>query len=344
MPKISVIVPVYRAEAYLHACVDSILSQTYENLEIFLVEDGSPDGSGAICDAYAEKDSRIHVIHQENQGQAAARNHALEKATGEWVCFVDSDDVIHPNMVQWLLQAAIETDSQISQCRMLEAPTMPEAFLAQQTITYEALDVNEKTLLSLYDRDEYPAWVACDKLVKTELVRSHLFAEGKVFEDNEAVCHWVCGAKRMVRLPMELYYYRTNLESTTKSDFSLKKLDYLWALENIIRFYDAIGYDQMKQRFASRYAEAMVNSCNGVRYTLQQPELVKGLEKRLRAFIREQKLCLSQDQKEQLLDVMHPKLIKLYWPLAGAVRTWKEAGFSGLAGKIKKRLTGGNDQ
>ena len=98
MPEISVIVPVYKAEAYLHACIDSILSQTFSGFELILVDDGSPDNCGAICDDYAARDSRVRVIHQENQGQAAARNRALAAAKGEWVCFVDSDDAVHPQM------------------------------------------------------------------------------------------------------------------------------------------------------------------------------------------------------------------------------------------------------
>ena len=114
MPEISVIVPVYKAEAYLHACVDSILSQTVSNFELILVDDGSPDGCGAICDDYAARDSRVRVIHQKNQGQAAARNHALAAAEGEWVCFVDSDDAVHPQMLECLRKAAAESGADMS--------------------------------------------------------------------------------------------------------------------------------------------------------------------------------------------------------------------------------------
>ena len=340
MEKISVIVPVYRAEAYLHDCVDSILSQTYSNLEIYLIDDGSPDNCGAICDAYAKQDSRIHVIHQENRGQAAARNHALEQVTGEWVCFVDSDDLIHPKMVEYLYQAATQSNAQIACCRMLESPELPASFMENRPLSYNALDMNQENLCSLYDADQYPAWVACDKLVRTELVKKHLFVEGKVFEDNEAVCHWICAADRIARIPQELYFYRTNPDSTTKSKFSLKKLDYLWALERIICHYDAIGFMQMKVRFSDRYLQALVESGNGIRYELHQPERMPELEKRAISFIRQQKLSLSLEQKEALLDVMHPKLIRLYWPVAGAWKTVKETGIRGLIGKIKKNLAG----
>ena len=99
MPEISVIVPVYKAEAFLADCIDSILSQSFSDFEIILVDDGSPDNSGRICEDYAAKYEHIHVLHQENQGQAAARNHALTHAQGQWICYVDSDDLIHPRML-----------------------------------------------------------------------------------------------------------------------------------------------------------------------------------------------------------------------------------------------------
>lgn len=344
MPKISVIVPVYRAEAWLETCVDSILSQTFTDFEVFLVDDGSPDGSGAICDAYEQKDHRVRVIHQENQGQAAARNHAIAQASGTWLCFVDSDDLIHPQMMELLYQAACQADAEIAQCRMLEAAELPDGFRDPMEPAFEVLEVTEETMVALHDRGEYPAWVACDKLVRAELVRAHMFHEGRVYEDNEAVCHWVCGAKRIARLPQYLYFYRTNPESTTQRTFSVKKLDYLWALEQIIRHYDTLGFLQMKQRFADRYVQELVNSCNGLRYSLERPELVVQVEKQARIFLRQQKIELTRSQKEALLDVMHPKLIRIYWPVAGAVKTLKETGISGMIQKIKKNLTGEKGQ
>ena len=114
MPTISVIVPVYKAEAYLADCIDSILNQTFSDLEVILVDDGSPDGCGAICDAYAAREPRVSVLHQENQGQAAARNHALPLAKGEWICFVDSDDTVEPEYVQVLME--ILGDGDMAMC------------------------------------------------------------------------------------------------------------------------------------------------------------------------------------------------------------------------------------
>ncbi len=344
MPEISVIVPVYKAENYLKICIDSILSQTFTDFEIILVDDGSPDGCGRICEEYAARYDCISVIHQENQGQAAARNHAMTRAKGSWFCFVDSDDLIHPQMLQLLYQAAVSGNAPVSMCRMLEAASLPEDFLKSYSDQFEVLSMDEETLLKLHDADAYPAWVACAKLIRRELVEAYPFREGKVFEDNEAVCRWVCGGKKLAQTEHPLYFYRTNVGSTTKSEFSIKKLDYLWALESIICYYDSLGFDRMRRRFFDRYVDAVISSCNGLRYMLKQEEKVKEIEKQYRQFSREQKLKPSQAQFEALLDVTHPRLIKLYWPLAGGIRTLRDQGISGMVRKMIKHTRKGEQE
>lgn len=344
MPKISVIVPVYKAEAYLADCIDSILSQTFSDLEVILVDDGSPDNCYAVCQDYARKDSRVRVLRQENRGQAAARNHAMTLAAGEWICFVDSDDLIHPQMLELLYEAAVESGAGISMCQFVEAPQLPDDFLRRREPVFQLQSMEEENLLRLYDQDEYPGWVACTKLIRREIVESYPFTEGRVFEDNEAVCRWICQAKLLAGTEEALYYYRTNEGSTTKSDFSLKKLDYLWALESITRFYGSLGYDQMKQRFADRYVDAAVESCYGARHMLSRPDVAKTIDKQARNFLRTENLQLSQAQFEALLDAAHPTLIRLYWPLSGIARTLRSGGISGLLQKAAGKLRKGDSQ
>ena len=341
MPEISVIVPVYRAEDYLHACVDSILSQTVSDFELILVDDGSPDGCGAICDDYAARDSRVRVIHQENQGQAAARNHALAVAKGEWVCFVDSDDAVHPQMLERLGQAAAESGAAMSMCRMLEAPEMPESFSAPVEVSWELLSMEEAPLVALFDAGDYPGWVACAKLIRRELVQSHLFCPGRVYEDNEAVCHWISGAKTVASIPHSLYFYRANPGSTTQSRFSMKKLDYLWALEGIIRFYSSVGYTTLRERFGTLYAEEAAGDYHRVRYELNDPKAARDIEKAARRLGRE--IPFTKAQFEIMFSAMHPKLTRLYWPLEGAARTLREDGVSGLIRKVGKHLRKGEN-
>ena len=330
MPQISVIVPVYRAEAYLRGCVDSILSQTFSDFEVILVEDGSPDGCGAICDEYARQDSRVRVIHQTNQGQAVARNHALPMAQGQWLCFVDSDDQIHPQMLELLYRAAAESGAGISMCRMLEAPELPRDFECPREFAYELLTMDEKTLVSLHDREEYPGWVACAKLIRREYVEACPFQTGRIYEDNEAVCRWLLPAKTLARLPEELYFYRTNPESTTQSGFSLKKLDYLWALERITAYYRSVGFHTLAQRFLARYAAAVEAACNGVRNELGRPELVGTITGNARRFLRREKLHLTKQQQIAIWNAAHPKAMGRFWSVAAKARKLCKRRESGI--------------
>ncbi len=204
--------------------------------------------------------------------------------------------------------------------------------------------MDEETLVRLYDAEEYPGWVACAKLIRRELIEHYPFREGKVYEDNEAVCRWICEAKLLTRTKEELYFYRGNPDSTTKGDFKLQRLDYLWALESIIGHYTDLGYQQMRQRFLVRYLDAVVNCCNGVRYMLFRPELSKGIEKQVRSFLRREKVSLTKQQFESLLEVMHPGIMWLYWPVAGGISTLRQQGLTGVLKKIRKQLGRGNDQ
>ena len=226
-------------------------------------------------------------------------------------------------------------------CQMLEDMQLPEDFGQHIDGAFTLLPMDEETLIRLYDAGEYPSWVACAKLIKKELVEAYPFSEGRVYEDNEAVCRWVCRAQTLARYPHKLYFYRTNPGSTTQRTFSLKKLDYLWALESITRFYGSMGYAGMQKRFFDRYVTEAVGACNGVRYTLGQPELVKQIEKQTRTLIRDQKLPLTKEQFEQLLDAAHPRLVRLYWPVAGILQTLRREGLSGVLRKARKNLKGG---
>ena len=324
MPEISIIVPVYRAEKYLNACVDSILRQTYADFELVLIEDGSPDQSGAICDEYAQKDDRVRVIHQPNQGQAAARNHALPMTQGRWLCYVDSDDMIHPQMLEHLYRAAVESGAGISMCQFLEAPEPPENYEQPADFSYQLLTMDEPTLTELHDRDQYPGWVACAKLIRRQCVEGYPFQTGRVYEDNEAVTRWLLPAKTLAMLPTQLYFYRTNPESTTKSQFSLKKLDYLWALESMIGYFQSVGYHTLAQRFLARYVEAAASACYGVRNELKRPELANGILADVQKFLSRQELKLTRQDKLSLLEAAYPNAMGKFWKTAEKVRKlWK---------------------
>lgn len=337
MTPITVIVPVYRAEAYLPGCIESILNQTFSDFSLILVDDGSPDRCGEICEAYAGRDSRITVLHQENQGQAAARNHALSLTRSPWVSFVDSDDLIHPQTLELLYEAARQGEAGISSCRMLEAAVLPEDFFAPRTGAFQRETLDDGALARMYDEGSYPGWVACGKLIRRELIQRHLFCPGRVYEDNEAVGHWLAG-EVLAQIPEDLYFYRTNLESTTKSSFSMKKLDFLWALEHLVQFYDSIGFLETKRRFFDRYVQETAGFYRAVQAVEKQEAAARTIRRSFRRVLRQQGLRLSKHQFETVLDAMHPRLIRLYWPVEGLIRTLRQEGPAGIARKIQKHL------
>lgn len=179
MAEISVIVPVYKVENYIHECIDSILNQTFQNLEIILVDDGSPDNCGKICDDYAQKDNRVKVIHQENAGLSAARNAGIQAATGKYLCFIDSDDYISADYCQTLYNLLITTSYDYSVCgvKRFDDGQVPQS-LEKECISiftnYEYLG------LQLNKQREFGVW---NKLYRREIFDKILFKTGKLHED-----------------------------------------------------------------------------------------------------------------------------------------------------------------
>ena len=169
MIRLSIIVPIYNMEKYLHRCVDSIINQTYENLEIILVDDGSKDLSPAICDEYASKDSRIKVIHKKNGGQGDARNFGIEQATGDYLGFIDSDDYVRPHMFESLLSLCVENNAQIAICEMYKDENELKSDFAPQI---KVLNKEEFYPLLLEDLiSSHP----CNKLFRADLFKGIRF-------------------------------------------------------------------------------------------------------------------------------------------------------------------------
>ncbi len=213
--KISIIIPVYGVEQYLKRCVDSVRNQTYRNLEIFLVDDGSPDMCPQICDEYAKIDERIIVIHKKNGGLSSARNAALDAATGSFILCVDSDDYIHPQAVEKLYNACITYDTDISiglhyvekgEHLLIEDPIIDEVELYN---SFEGL----YTLISDKKMRNY-AW---NKLYKSELFEDVRYPEGKSYEDIATTYLLFHKARKICRIPEYLYYYQIRIDSISSS-------------------------------------------------------------------------------------------------------------------------------
>lgn len=232
---VSVIVPVYNVEAYLSRCIDSLLAQTYPNLEIILVDDGSPDGSGTICDSYAEAHSCIKVIHKENGGLSDARNVGIAAAKGEYIGFVDSDDFVSPEMFRRLLEAALSQDAPVAACGRY---TTDEA----GTVTGEAFTLPEEKLFSLPEAVEEiltggPLDVAAwDKLYRKDIFDGISFPVGEINEDAAIIFKVLARAERIAHIGAPMYYYRERGGSITKSGYKPNKLQALEHAESISQF------------------------------------------------------------------------------------------------------------
>lgn len=208
---ISVIVPIYKVEPYLHKCVDSILGQTYSNIEIILVDDGSPDNCGKICDEYAAKDRRVKVIHKVNGGLSDARNSGIDIAKGNYISFVDSDDWIHPQYLEVLYNDLKMSQSDISMCSFIRVHNRCAKMVNSVDKKYKILDSDEAIRLTLYQKQlDTSAWC---KLFKKELFMGLRFTIGRLYEDLDFLYKIYEKAKTLVRTESKLYYYYCRQDS-----------------------------------------------------------------------------------------------------------------------------------
>lgn len=337
---VSIIVPVYNTEKYIRCCVESILAQTFTDFELILVDDGSSDDCPVICDEYTTKDSRVRVIHQKNAGQAAARNRAVEEACGEWVCFVDSDDMIHPQMIEILYNAVIENDVDISMCSVLETDEIPEHFFCTRNPKQRVLETSEGTFEWMYDTDDYRCWIVCCKLVRRPIVVEYPFTEGRIFEDNALVCKWFSATERVVDINEQLYFYRVNLAGTTKSGFSMKKLDYLWAVEERIKLFASLGYDKILSRECNRYLLAASDCYHRTKNQLEDIKTANLIRDKMKKVImRYYKLVsLSYDSKERIYACVWPKTVVVVSNIKAIISTIRQSGAKGLYQKVASKI------
>lgn len=232
MKKVSIVVPVYNVEKYMKRCLDSILAQTYTNLEIILVDDGSTDSSGEICDTYAEKDNRVVVIHKDNGGLSDARNVGIEKATGEYIAFIDSDDYIDLSMVQVMVEKLEATSSDIVLCnyeyvdedgRLIDESNGETRVISEELTSEQALDRLCKANSTYYT-------IACNKIYKKEIFDKVRFRKGKLHEDEFIVHEIYARMNKMVCIEDGFYKYVQRNSSITNNNRTSRHLDVVEAL------------------------------------------------------------------------------------------------------------------
>lgn len=238
-PLVSVIVPIYRVETYLALCVGSILTQTYTNLDIILVDDGSPDQCPAMCDAYAQQDSRVRVVHKENGGLSDARNVGIANALGEYVTFVDGDDILASEAIETMVNLAVAERADIVKiCLERKYPEQPLVSTAGE---YEI--INGIEALSRIYTGKPQIISACGKLFRTTLFREIQFPVGRFYEDEYTIPKLYHLAKRVLLSESVLYFYmQWDNESIMRTTLTEKKIiDALVVTEERINFFKKIG-------------------------------------------------------------------------------------------------------
>ena len=237
MAEVSIIVPVYQVERYLPQCVESILAQTFPDFELILVDDGSKDGSGQICDEYAGRDSRVQVVHQQNGGLSAARNRGLELAGGAYFMFVDSDDFIEPTMVECLYESLLREDADVAACNFLYFYEDDRARDFSTALPYEVLSGWEIFYERKNDRS-YGFWtIACNKLYKKSAFPRLRFRVGRFHEDEFWANDLYQRDIRVVAIPQCLYHYRQRSSSITATPNLQRNFDILDALYERMEVY-----------------------------------------------------------------------------------------------------------
>jgi len=308
-PLISVIIPVYGVEKYLRRAVDSVLKQSYRNLEIILVDDGSPDGCPAICDEYAAKEARVRVIHKENGGLSDARNAGLDIAGGEYIAFLDSDDYFAPFFIEVLYNELIRTDAQVVLCRYEVTEELlpehgPDFDAVLKTYREGEADCKEydrkQMLLNQYDalcKDATYFIVAWNKLYKASLWKDVRFPKGKIHEDEATTYRIFDKITKGVYVDVPMYAYFSMQDSITRAKFNTRRLQWFDALDDRIAFL--IEKDEQEAVHAAVRARAD----GAIKYyypLVKECPREKEEAKRLKGYVRE---ALKMQQKGVLRPV-----------------------------------------
>ena len=297
MAQVSIIVPVFQVEKFLRQCIDSILAQTFRDFELILVDDGSTDQSGAICDEYAEKDGRIRVIHKENGGLSDARNFGMEQAVGNYFMFVDGDDYIAPTMVECLYRSIRAGDAEIAACNFRYSFDQDPAKNFSTCIGAEVVPAAEIFYNRKNDRS-FGFWtVAWNKLYQSEVFGKCRFPVGKFHEDEFWSNEIYQMDIRLVTVPDCLYFYRQRESSIMSQTSFAKNMDILQALgERIAVYLKSEQYSGQAYRvmiYSLEYlqkSKRLIVSDEDKASFLQAEKQIKGIVKRL----RQRKLSVMQ--------------------------------------------------
>ena len=325
MPMISVIVPVYKVEKYIHRCIDSILAQTFTNFELILVDDGSPDNCGAICDEYAAKDARIHVIHQENGGLSAARNAGIDWAfansDSQWLTFIDSDDWVHLQYLQRLLVAAEDRGVDLSVCGYAETQG-EEPIIEDQDLVVAVWNPED-----FYVQHNVNAIVAWGKLYRKECFAGIRYPVGRLHEDEFTTHKLLFACDKIAVIPEPLYAYYQNPEGITKSQWNPRRVDGAYGLNAQRLFFRERGFEKAHTMAAAACASHLCKVIDRLRQLPGSKKHLRKVRRLLRCVLRQER-GMFPFRKEHWwkYEQAYPRAMYLYW-------TWV-----GICGKIKRGM------
>lgn len=242
---ITIVIPIYKVEKYLKKCINSVLNQTYQNLEIILVNDGSPDNCPQICEQYAEKDNRIKVLHKENGGLSDARNAGIDIAKGKYITFIDSDDYVTNDYVEYMYKLIKKYNTKMSTCEAQRVNTEKEASITEYTENIEVLTKKELFYKILFAQKSDVS--ACFKLYETELFSDIRYPKGVVYEDTATTYKLIEKCDKIATGNKKCYFYCTRPNSISKiKGFNKNELDYIKNTEEMLRYLKN-EYPDLKQ-------------------------------------------------------------------------------------------------
>lgn len=304
---VSIIVPIYNVEKYLDRCINSLVNQTYKNIEIILVDDGSPDKSGKICDMWSAKDSRIKVIHKKNGGLSDARNVGIEKAKGKYISLVDSDDYVHVKFIEILYSLCVENNSDLAMCG--NYTTSKEEDWKSEITDYTKRTINCRKALE--DR-KIPYCVAWNKLYKSEILKKIKYPKGKIHEDVAVIYEILYISKSMAITDAKLYYYYENHNSIMRKEYSRKRLDILDVLNNAYNSFKDRGEIKIANNILNDYIDAILEQYKNVSiYSCSEKKSIKKELRRKYAFIYD-KLKKNISKRDVLKYLVYKYLPYLY--------------------------------
>ncbi len=264
---ISVIVPIYRVEKYLPACIDSILNQTFTDFELILVDDGSPDRCPEICDETAKRDARVRVIHQANAGLSAARNAGIEVAHGAWLSFVDSDDFLAPDFLETLHDAAVRAGADCALCGVQLTDEAGQK-IGQPLSVADGVRTGRSILETLCRASEIPYLVAWNKLYRRDVFQTLRYPVGMQNEDTYLAAELFDTVQTVICVSKPMYFYRQRADSIMHTAVTTRNLDRMWAFEHCFAYFEARGLEALMPDAEKK----MFAKLTGVYYRLPKEE------------------------------------------------------------------------